>query len=147
MTGEAALFDAESASSAIIYRNVLCRTDARGEGAFYRFLVRVSARAILVASVLSSDEPRRIMFPVEISIPEGDEDALTARMTAMREWLDRRRVEPSRFHYTVTAPGILFRVDFSVEAAAIAFAREFGGHMIGAVADISPQAAEPHAAD
>ena len=81
------------------------------------------------------------MFPVEVRIPERDEDALTARMTAMREWLDHRRFEPSTFRYTFTAPGILFRVDFSVEAAAVAFAREFGGRMIGAPADMAPQAA------
>ena len=64
------------------------------------------------------------MFPVEIRIPERDEDALTARMSAMREWLDRRRLQPSTFRYTFTEPGILFRVDFSVEAAAAAFATE-----------------------
>ena len=87
---------------------------------------------------------RRIVFPVEIPLREGNEDALTARMTAMREWLDRRHLEPSTFRYTFTAPGILFRVDFSVEAAAIAFAREFGGRVIGALADMSP---EPQAAD
>jgi hypothetical protein len=82
------------------------------------------------------------VFPVEIPIRESDEDALTARMTAMREWLDHRGFEPSTFRYTFTEPGILFRVDFSVEAAATAFAREFGGRMIGARADMSPQAAE-----
>ncbi len=87
------------------------------------------------------------MFPVEIRIRERDEDALTARMTAMREWLDHRRFEPSTFRYTFTAPGILFRVDFSVEAAAVAFAREFGGRVIGAPADMAPQAAEHQAAD
>jgi hypothetical protein len=48
-------------------------------------------------------------------------------MTAMREWLDRCRFEPSRFRYTFTEPGVLFRVDFSAEAAAIAFAKGFGG--------------------
>ncbi len=87
------------------------------------------------------------MFPVEIRIPERDEDVLTARMTAMREWLDRRHLEPSTFRYTFTAPGILFRVDFSVEAAALAFAREFGGRVVGALADMSPEAADPQAAD
>ncbi len=53
---------------------------------------------------------------------------------------------PSTFRYTFTEPGILFRFDFSVEAAALAFAREFGGHLIGALADMSPQIAEPQAA-
>ncbi len=87
------------------------------------------------------------MFPVEIRIPERDEDALTARMSAMREWLDRRRLQPSTFRYTFTEPGILFRVDFSVEAAAVAFAREFGGRVIRARADMAPQEGEPQAAD
>ena len=86
------------------------------------------------------------MFPVEIRFQERDEDALTARMTAMREWLDHHRFEPTTFRYTFTEPGILFRVDFSVEAAAVAFAREFGGGAIGALADMSPQAAEPRGA-
>jgi len=62
-------------------------------------------------------------------------------MTAMREWLDRRHLEPSTFRYTFAAPGILFRVDFSVEAAAVAVAREFGGRVIGAPADMAQQAA------
>jgi hypothetical protein len=81
------------------------------------------------------------MFPVEIRIREPDEDALTARMTAMREWLDHRQFEPTTFRYTFTAPGILFRVEFSVEAAAVAFAREFGGRVIGALAQMSPPVA------
>ena len=87
------------------------------------------------------------MFPVEIPLREGNEDALTARMTAMREWLDRRHLEPSTFRYTFTVPGILCRVDFSVEAAALAFAREFGGRVIGAPADTSSLTAELQAAD
>jgi len=86
------------------------------------------------------------VFPVEIPIRESDEDAFTARMAAMREWLDHRGFVPSTFRYTFTEPGILFRVDFSVEAAVLAFAREFGGHLIGALADMSPQIAEPQAA-
>ena len=87
------------------------------------------------------------MFLVEIAIRERDEDALTARMTAMHQWLDQSGFEPSTFHYTFTAPGILFRVDFSVEAAAVAFAREFGGRFISALAGMSRPATEPHAAD
>ena len=86
------------------------------------------------------------MFAVEIPILESDEDALTARMNAMREWLDHRRVEPSTFRYTFAELGMLFRVDFSVEAAAAAFAREFGGRVIAALADIPSQAAEPQVA-
>ena len=81
------------------------------------------------------------MFPVEVCIPERDEDALTARMTAIREWLDHHRFPASTFRYTFTSPGILFQVDFSIEAAAVAFAREFGGRMIGALAEMSSEAA------
>jgi hypothetical protein len=87
------------------------------------------------------------VFPVEIPIHESDEDALTARMTAMREWLDHRGCEPSTFRYTFTEPGILVRVDFPVEAAAVAFAKEFGGRAVGALPDMSPPAGEPQAAD
>ena len=82
-----------------------------------------------------------MMFPVEIPTRERDEDALTARMTAMREWLDHHGYAPSTFRYTFTAPGILFRVDFSVAAAAVAFAREFGGRLIAAADETLPQAA------
>lgn len=87
------------------------------------------------------------MFPVEIRIRERDEDALTARMTAMREWLDHHRFEPAKFLYTFAASGILFQVDFPVEAKAIAFAREFDGRVTAAPAGRSPQAAAPQAAE
>jgi hypothetical protein len=87
------------------------------------------------------------MFPVEIHIRGRNEDALTARMTAMREWLDHHRSEPSKFLYTFVASGILFQVDFPVEAEAVAFAREFGGCVTAAPADMSPQAADRQMAD
>lgn len=86
------------------------------------------------------------MFPVEIRIPEQDEVALTAKMAVMREWLDHRRFEPSTFRYTSTSPGIVFRVDFSVEGEAAVFAKEFGGRVIGGTADVPPRVAEPEAA-
>ena len=67
------------------------------------------------------------MFPVEIGIP--DEDALTGRMGMMREWLDHQRFEPATFRYTFTSPGILVRVEFAVEAEAVAFAEAFDGQV------------------
>lgn len=70
------------------------------------------------------------MFPVEIRIDERDEHALTARMTAMREWLDHQRFEPSTFRYTFSFPGIVFRVHFGIAIEAEAFASEFGGYVI-----------------
>jgi hypothetical protein len=83
------------------------------------------------------------MFPVEIRIRECDEDVLTARMTAMREWLDHHRFEPAKFLYAFTASGILFHVGFSIEAQAAAFAREFGGRVTAAPNDTFPRAAAP----
>jgi hypothetical protein len=67
------------------------------------------------------------VFTVEIRIM--DEAALAHRMTEMREWLDHQRFEPARFHLTYL-PGIVFRVDFTIEAEAAAFAEKFGGHVI-----------------
>ncbi|TMJ59878.1 MAG: hypothetical protein E6G81_07935 [Alphaproteobacteria bacterium] len=67
------------------------------------------------------------MFPVVISIP--DEDALAARMDTMRQWLDHQRFEPATFRYTFAARGLLFRVEFTVEAQALAFAKAFDGQL------------------
>jgi hypothetical protein len=66
------------------------------------------------------------VFPVEIRIAE---DALTARMATMREWLDHQRFEPATFRYTFTPPGILFRVEFTLEVQAVAFAKAFDGQV------------------
>jgi hypothetical protein len=64
---------------------------------------------------------------VELRIP--DEDALMGRMARMREWLDHQRFEPATFRYTFTSPGILFRVEFTAEAEAVAFAKAFAGQV------------------
>lgn len=74
------------------------------------------------------------MFSVEIRIVERDESALTGRMTVMREWLDHERYEPSTFRHTFIASGIRFRVEFKIEAEAVAFAQEFGGCVMPGVA-------------
>jgi len=75
------------------------------------------------------------MFSVEIRLDDLDEEALTARMTAMREWLDHCRFEPSTFRYTFTSPGILFNVGFKLEAEATAFAQEFRGRVLPTLVD------------
>jgi hypothetical protein len=85
------------------------------------------------------------MFRVEVCIQEREENALTAKMAVMREWLDHRRFEPSTFRYTFTSSDIAFRVEFSVEAEAAMFAKEFGGRVVGVSADAPPQVAEPYA--
>jgi hypothetical protein len=70
------------------------------------------------------------VFPVVIRIREQSEEALTARMDAMREWLDHRRIEPSTFRYTFESRGLVFQVDFKLASEAVAFANEFGGRVI-----------------
>ena len=79
------------------------------------------------------------MFTVEIRVEERDEDALTARMTAMREWLDHRHFEPSTFRYSFAVPGLVFQADFKLEAEAAAFATAFSGHATGNAADMPGQ--------
>src|SRR5438128_2674046 len=49
------------------------------------------------------------LYPVEITFDEYTEDALTARMTAMREWLDHYRFEPTIFRHTFTKLASCFR--------------------------------------
>jgi len=75
------------------------------------------------------------MFPVEIVIGSGDEDALQEKMRIMREWLDHRRFEPSTFRYKFSSPGILVCVEFKVETEAAGFAKEFGGRALPATVD------------
>jgi hypothetical protein len=64
---------------------------------------------------------------VVIYIRESNEQAVTARMNTMREWLDHRRVEPSTFRYIFEPSGFVFQVDFKVKEEAASFAKEFGG--------------------
>ena len=70
------------------------------------------------------------MFPVQIRISDIDENAVTARMNAMREWLDHCRFEPSTFRYRFQSRGFVFQVDFKAEAEAVAFAQMFGGRVM-----------------
>src|SRR4051812_14659547 len=79
-------------------------------------------------------ERRRLVFPVEISI--RDEQELTPRMSAMRQWLDHCGFEPSVFRYTFGVPGLVIHVEFKVEAEAIAFAKEFEGQVIQVSAEM-----------
>ena len=75
------------------------------------------------------------MFAVQIRVDERNEQALTNGMTAMREWLDHRRFEPAVFRYTFLNPGVLFRLEFEIEAEAAKFAAQFGGRLIPAAGD------------
>jgi hypothetical protein len=66
------------------------------------------------------------VFTVEIRLIY--DASLAERMTEMREWLDHQRFEPAKFRLTYS-PGIMLRVDFMIEAEAVAFARRFGGYV------------------
>lgn len=66
---------------------------------------------------------------VNVHIAEAD---FAERMSAMRVWLDARRVEPAVFRYAHGdhAAGIDVQVEFAVESEAAAFAAEFGGELV-----------------
>jgi hypothetical protein len=49
----------------------------------------------------------------------------------MRVWLDRHRYEPSTFTYFFLDPGMKIRVTFNIDREAEAFARKFGGSLLG----------------
>jgi hypothetical protein len=66
------------------------------------------------------------------------EDALVETMSAMRQWLDRHRVEPRTFHYAFGSPDVRMRIDFNRETDATEFAAAFGGRVLAA-----PRPAEP----
>jgi hypothetical protein len=56
---------------------------------------------------------------------------LSAKMAAMRVWLDERRFEPSTFNCHPRGAAILVRLDFKVANEAEAFAERFGGRTSG----------------
>ncbi len=71
-------------------------------------------------------------YVVELPIGEAD---FTERMNQMRAWLDHQRCEPTRFQFSYAdARSIGCRVHFKTEDEAAAFARQFGGRVLSAVA-------------
>lgn len=73
-----------------------------------------------------------MLHTVEVHL--GNEN-LSTTMSAMRTWLDNRRVEPDVFRYEMTATGTVVRVNFKVESEAAAFAQAFPGALIDGKAD------------
>lgn len=71
---------------------------------------------------------KQIVFPVEIGVVE--EDALTERLTAVQQWLDRNGFSPVTFRYAFGSSVIRLSVDFSSEAEAIVFATAFDGRTV-----------------
>ena len=68
------------------------------------------------------------MFPVEVG--PLTEDSISDTMDKMRTWLDHNRFEPAIFRFSLTGRLVLFRVDFTVETEANAFAGAFDGKLV-----------------
>ena len=62
----------------------------------------------------------------------------SATMTAIGEWLDANRYEPTRYKYNHNEDAVLVTVDFPAEVAAQAFAVRFDG-----VYQLLPRATSP----
>jgi hypothetical protein len=69
-----------------------------------------------------------MLYTVEVRLIGGE---FIASMAQMRSWLDHQRIEPDAFRHSSGGAGVTFRIDFKVETEAEAFARAFGGRLIG----------------
>lgn len=56
---------------------------------------------------------------------------LAGVIAEMRAWLDHHGIREAAFGYSSGGPGIAFRISFTVETEALAFARAFGGRLNG----------------
>lgn len=54
---------------------------------------------------------------------------LAEPMAEMRRWLDHRRIQPAFFGHSLGGPGIAFRITFTGENEAVAFAEAFRGRL------------------
>ena len=64
------------------------------------------------------------MHSVTIRVCAGE---FSATMTAIREWFDANRYQPTRYKYDHDEDAVLVTVDFSAGVAAKAFATRFDG--------------------
>ena len=76
-----------------------------------------------------------MLYTVEVRRIGAD---LLPLMSQMRTWLDHNHFEPDAFRYSVGSPATTFRLDFKIEDEAAAFARSFGGRVLGSF-DHAPQ--------
>ena len=56
-----------------------------------------------------------------------DDGGLVELMSLVRSWLDHRNVAPAWFRID----GDMFHLEFATESVAVAFARAFGGRVVG----------------
>ena len=69
-----------------------------------------------------------MLYTVEVRSIVGD---LLASMSEMRTWLDHNRFQPDAFRYSRGSPTTTFRLEFKSEQQAKAFAKAFGGRIMG----------------
>ena len=68
-------------------------------------------------------------YSVQIRLDSGE---MAVRTPEMREWLDRKGIEPDAFEYRrMDADGVVYRVDFKEAGEAAAFAEAFAGTVMG----------------
>jgi hypothetical protein len=60
-----------------------------------------------------------------------DGDNLSASISKIWEWLDRREVEPPIFRYRMTRENVVLRLDFKTLGDAAAFGDDFNGAVLG----------------
>lgn len=83
-----------------------------------------------------------MLYTVEVRMIGGD---LPTFMSEMRTWLDHHRLEPDAFRYSPGSPTTTFRVDFKLDEEAKAFAKAFGGRVLGTPQEggFAPSVPEP----
>lgn len=69
-----------------------------------------------------------MLYTVEVRFIGND---LPTFMSQMRTWLDHKHFEPDGFRYSRGSPTTACRLDFKTEEDAVAFAKAFGGRVLG----------------
>ena len=75
-------------------------------------------------------------FPVRVMLDGGD---LTIRIAEIREWLNKRGVDPGAFQYRLAEEHVELRIELITLKDAANFADAFGGIVLG----VKPTAATP----
>lgn len=70
------------------------------------------------------------MQPYIVEVP-ATPNQLSQEMARMRTWLDYQRFEPDTFRHSAGHQAIFLYIGFKIGAEAAAFAREFGGRILG----------------
>ena len=60
----------------------------------------------------------------------GSAGDVGAVMSQMRTWLDNYRAQPGKFRHVRENTGSMFRVEFTNDSEAVAFASAFGGRVL-----------------